>query len=67
MTSIESVTLEVPDPMVANAFYTGSHRIVIGSDAAPFTDPDGFAWEAAGPREPRSAVATPASAIPQAT
>ena len=24
---------------------TGSHRIVIGSDAAPFTDPDGFAWE----------------------
>jgi predicted lactoylglutathione lyase len=33
---------------------TGSHRIVIGSDAGPFTDPDGFAWEAApvrgGPR-----------------
>ena len=26
---------------------TGSHRIVIGSDAGPFTDPDGFAWEAA--------------------
>jgi len=24
---------------------TGSHRLVIGSDAAPFTDPDGFAWE----------------------
>ena len=23
----------------------GPHRIVIGSDAAPFTDPDGFAWE----------------------
>jgi predicted lactoylglutathione lyase len=23
----------------------GSHRIVIGSDAGPFTDPDGFAWE----------------------
>ena len=23
---------------------TGSHRIVIGSDAGPFTDPDGFAW-----------------------
>ncbi|WP_424528622.1 glyoxalase [Sphaerisporangium viridialbum] len=26
---------------------TGSHRLVIGSDAGPFTDPDGFAWEAA--------------------
>jgi len=24
---------------------SGSHRIVIGSDAEPFTDPDGFAWE----------------------
>ncbi len=27
---------------------TGSHRIVIGSDAEPFTDPDGFTWEPAG-------------------
>ena len=26
---------------------TGSHRIVIGSDAGSFTDPDGFGWEAA--------------------
>jgi predicted lactoylglutathione lyase len=26
---------------------TGSHRIVIDSDAGSFTDPDGFAWEAA--------------------
>jgi predicted lactoylglutathione lyase len=25
----------------------GSHRIVIGSDAGSFTDPDGFAWETA--------------------
>jgi hypothetical protein len=25
---------------------TGSHRLVIGSDAGPFTDPDGFACEA---------------------
>jgi uncharacterized glyoxalase superfamily protein PhnB len=25
----------------------GSHRLVIGGDAGPFTDPDGFAWEAA--------------------
>jgi len=24
---------------------TGSHRIVIGTGAEPFTDPDGFAWE----------------------
>jgi predicted lactoylglutathione lyase len=24
----------------------GSHQIVIGSDVGPFTDPDGFAWEA---------------------
>jgi predicted lactoylglutathione lyase len=33
---------------------TGSHRLVIGSDAGPFTDPDGFAWEAAplNPSEP---------------
>ncbi|MGO4858500.1 glyoxalase [Arthrobacter sp. 2MCAF14] len=26
---------------------TGSHRLAIGSAAGPFTDPDGFAWEAA--------------------
>lgn len=26
---------------------TGSHRIVIAGDAGSFTDPDGFAWEAA--------------------
>ena len=26
---------------------TGSHRIVIGAAAESFTDPDGFAWEAA--------------------
>ncbi len=25
---------------------TGSHRIAIDSDAGPFTDPDGFGWEA---------------------
>jgi predicted lactoylglutathione lyase len=25
---------------------TGSHRIVIGSDPGPFSDPDGFAWGA---------------------
>ena len=26
---------------------TGSHRLTVASDAGPFTDPDGFAWEAA--------------------
>lgn len=47
---------------------SGSHRIVIGGDAGPFTDPDGFAWEAAGIRDGhRAAVATAASAVPQAT
>lgn len=25
---------------------TGSHRLAIGSDAGPFTDPDGFVWVA---------------------
>ena len=25
---------------------TSSHRIAIGTDGGPFTDPDGFAWEA---------------------
>jgi predicted lactoylglutathione lyase len=24
---------------------TGSHRLVVGSGAGPFTDPDGFVWE----------------------
>jgi predicted lactoylglutathione lyase len=45
---------------------TGSHRLVIGSDAGPFTDPDGFAWEAAGtPAEagPATAVARDATAV----
>lgn len=26
---------------------SGSHRLAIGSDLGPFTDPDGFAWEPA--------------------
>ena len=29
---------------------TGSHRIVAAGDVGPFTDPDGFAWEAASVR-----------------
>jgi len=24
---------------------TGSHRLTIGSESGPFTDPDGFAWQ----------------------
>jgi hypothetical protein len=28
---------------------TGSHRLAIGSDAEPFTDPDGFTWETVRP------------------
>ncbi|MBQ1119839.1 glyoxalase [Streptomyces sp. B15] len=28
---------------------TGSHRVALGGTAGPFTDPDGFAWEAATP------------------
>ncbi|MFF2013360.1 glyoxalase [Streptomyces sp. NPDC058195] len=28
---------------------TGSHRVTLGGAAAPFTDPDGFTWEPAGP------------------
>ena len=38
---------------------TGSHRLVIGGDAGPVTDPDGFAWEAAG----TAAEAGPAIAL----
>ena len=26
---------------------TGAHRVVVGGDAGPFTDPDGFVWETA--------------------
>jgi hypothetical protein len=26
---------------------TGSHRLTVNSDAAPFTDPDGFVWTTA--------------------
>lgn len=47
---------------------TGSHRIVIGSDAGSFIDPDGFAWEPAEVRDERpAALAAAAPAIPQAT
>ncbi|GAA3122732.1 glyoxalase [Streptomyces rectiviolaceus] len=35
---------------------TGSHRLLIGGDAGPFTDPDGFAWEATAPAQRAHAV-----------
>jgi predicted lactoylglutathione lyase len=41
---------------------TGSHRIAIVSDAGPFTDPDGFAWEAAGVPDERHTAGTIAQA-----
>ncbi|MCI3935227.1 glyoxalase [Streptomyces sp. AN091965] len=31
---------------------SGSHRVVLGGTADAFTDPDGFAWEAAAPDAP---------------
>ncbi len=46
----------------------GSHRILIRSEAEPFTDPDGFAWEPAGDRAERpTPLAATASAFPQTT
>jgi catechol 2,3-dioxygenase-like lactoylglutathione lyase family enzyme len=42
---------------------SGSHRIVICGDAGPFTDPDGFAWEAAGVRDGSTARAAADSAM----
>ncbi len=45
---------------------TASHRIVIGSDADSFNDPDGFAWAPASSGR-STTFATAASAIPQAT
>jgi hypothetical protein len=41
---------------------SGSHRIVIGSDAGPFIDPDGFAWETAGAATLGEAPATASAA-----
>ena len=35
---------------------TGSRRLAIVGDAGPFTDPDGFAWEAAWEHEEREAT-----------
>jgi catechol 2,3-dioxygenase-like lactoylglutathione lyase family enzyme len=38
---------------------SGSHRLLIGSDAGPFTDPDGFTWEAAAVRNDLGEVLGP--------
>ncbi len=47
---------------------SGSHRIVICSDAGSFSDPDEFAWEPAGDKDERpTPLATTASAGSQAT
>jgi predicted lactoylglutathione lyase len=47
---------------------TGSHRIAIVSDLGPFTDPDGFAWEAAEVvGGPHTATAPAAAAIAQSS
>src|SRR5262249_14587028 len=44
---------------------TGSHRIVVHSEAGPFADPDGFAWEPACVRdEPPTAFTREGSAAP---
>ncbi|MGW1160820.1 glyoxalase [Streptomyces sp. NPDC002513] len=37
---------------------TGSHRIVLGGTAGPYTDPDGFAWEAATSLAPAPSTAS---------
>lgn len=42
---------------------SGSHRIVIHSNAGPFTDPDGFAWEAVHRRD----ASDPAASMTPAT
>jgi hypothetical protein len=51
MTSIESLTLETPDPAAADAvlaaaFGPGTPMRARGSEAGPITDPDGVNWEA---------------------
>jgi len=38
---------KTPASLLTAPDHTGSHRIVIDSDAGPLTDPDGFVWETA--------------------
>jgi hypothetical protein len=42
---------------------SGSHRLIIGSDAGPFTDPDGFEWETAPFESPSSAPSSAAAPV----
>jgi predicted lactoylglutathione lyase len=43
---------------------SGSHRLVIGGEAGPFTDPDGFAWETSVKESARNVGgARPAAAV----
>ncbi len=42
---------------------SGSHRLILGGDAGPFTDPDGFAWERAAADGIRSAGSTAAAPV----
>lgn len=46
---------------------SGSHRLIICGEAGPFSDPDGFAWEAAGVRDGGAAPVTAAAASQQTT
>ncbi len=45
---------------------SGSSRIAIGSDAGPFTDPDGFPWEATGVPDGRRNQSAASSTAAQA-
>ena len=44
---------------------TGSHRLMIGSDAGPFTDPDGFVWEGPAMALPTDAAIVNSEVIDQ--
>jgi hypothetical protein len=43
---------------------SGSHRIVLGGEGGPFTDPDGFAWETVSPANAPAAGSVPGTASP---
>ncbi|MCX5212027.1 hypothetical protein OG689_22555 [Kitasatospora sp. NBC_00240] len=54
MATVESLAIEVAGLAAADDIGVpidgnGSHRLVLSGDAGPFSDPDGFAREAASP------------------